>query len=199
MPRPVSPDLQKAARRHERSDFAQGRREAAAGTIAGATGPSLFTDAFSLMPVPAMLVDDVRLVATNRAASQLLEPLENPRSLLQAIRALLSRPGGSEPAVRVGPELFHVSSTRLSTYSSLRLWLLLSGGRADRADPYGSWSLSVPERRVAAWLERGLGNREIAEELGLSIETIRKHVAHILAKSGARTRAAFVALLLRQP
>jgi DNA-binding CsgD family transcriptional regulator len=79
----------------------------------------------------------------------------------------------------------------------LRICFLLPAGAAQ---PYESvldrFKLSAPQRRVAVLLQTGKKNREIAECLGLATETIRKHVAHILAMTGTSTRAAFVALAL---
>lgn len=159
--------------------------------------PLCFRDAFSVMPMPALLMDDVRVVAANRAADRLLGSLEDPLGPLHTIHALLSRPDVDETVVEMGSQYFRVNSTLLSRYSGIRLWLLFLADRADGADRCGPWGFSLPERRVAHFLGRGLRNREIAVQMGLSVETVRKHVAHVLSKSGAETRAAFVVLLLR--
>ena len=50
-------------------------------------------------------------------------------------------------------------------------------------------SLTSREAEVLALVARGLSNAEIAETLGLSIETIRTHVKHVYMKTGARDRA----------
>jgi DNA-binding CsgD family transcriptional regulator len=49
--------------------------------------------------------------------------------------------------------------------------------------------LSTRERDVIALMSRGLTNREIAKTLYISESTAKVHVAHILKKLGARTRA----------
>jgi len=56
--------------------------------------------------------------------------------------------------------------------------------------------LTARERDVLRWLASGKTNREIAIILGLSVNTVRNHVASILAKLGVenRTTAALVAL-----
>jgi DNA-binding NarL/FixJ family response regulator len=50
-------------------------------------------------------------------------------------------------------------------------------------------ALTTRESEVLALVARGLSNAEIAENLGLSIETIRTHVKHVYLKTGARDRA----------
>lgn len=159
----------------------------------GTDAPSAYVRAFSRMPVPALLMDDRRLVAANIAADRLLGAIEQPAAVLRLIRSLSAGPGDRAGLVQAGSAYFRMASTLLSTDTKLRLCLLFQTSRPDDSDPYVRWALSPPERQVAARLEFGLRNREIAAEFGLSVETVRKHVAHILKKTGAPTRAAFVA------
>ncbi len=53
--------------------------------------------------------------------------------------------------------------------------------------------LSLRERHVAGLIALGLRNREIAEQLGISLATVKDHVHHILQKSGLASRAALIA------
>ena len=55
------------------------------------------------------------------------------------------------------------------------------------------------ELRVAGLLAEGRSNREIAEVLTISPETVKTHVARILRKLGATNRAEAVSLFLRLP
>lgn len=48
--------------------------------------------------------------------------------------------------------------------------------------------LTASEKRVLGLMRRGLTNAEISQELGRSLSTIKTHVEHILAKTGARNR-----------
>jgi DNA-binding NarL/FixJ family response regulator len=57
--------------------------------------------------------------------------------------------------------------------------------------------LSEREHQIAARLVEGLTNKEIAEQLFLSTETIKSYVARILRKLGARNRVQAAALLAR--
>jgi DNA-binding NarL/FixJ family response regulator len=53
--------------------------------------------------------------------------------------------------------------------------------------------LSPRERQVAILMASGLRNREVAEQLSISLATVKDHVHHILQKSGCGSRAQFIA------
>jgi DNA-binding NarL/FixJ family response regulator len=58
--------------------------------------------------------------------------------------------------------------------------------------------LSEREQHVAEMMSRGLRNKEIAEAMYLSPETIKGYVASILHKLGARNRVEASAILFRR-
>jgi DNA-binding CsgD family transcriptional regulator len=58
--------------------------------------------------------------------------------------------------------------------------------------------LTAREKQILSLVASGLGGRRIAQELFLSHDTVRTHVAHALAKLGARTRAQAVAIAVRR-
>jgi len=58
-------------------------------------------------------------------------------------------------------------------------------------------ALTARERQVLAMLASGLSNRRIAGRLAISENTVKAHVAAILAKLGAATRTEAVTLGLR--
>jgi DNA-binding NarL/FixJ family response regulator len=72
------------------------------------------------------------------------------------------------------------------------------GGRAGGAPGQGDGigSLTARERDVLARVARGLPNRQIATDLGITERTARTHVSNILAKLGlaSRTQAALLAV-----
>jgi DNA-binding CsgD family transcriptional regulator len=158
---------------------------------------------FQIAPVPGLIFDSFRLVGTNDAARMLIsQHVLTPELLVKARSAAYATDGGS------GRPLFDGPTVKFRTFVAppegdrfhedrLRICFLLPAGAAQ---PYEStldrFELSAPQRRVAVLLQTGRKNREIAECLGLSIETVRKHVAHILARTESPTRAAFVALAL---
>ena len=57
--------------------------------------------------------------------------------------------------------------------------------------------LTPGERRIATGVARGLSNREIATELGLSVRTVENHISHILSKKGFGNRVEIARLMLR--
>jgi len=60
-----------------------------------------------------------------------------------------------------------------------------------------SYGLSPAETRIARLLCHGKSLDEIAEESGVSRETVRTHAKHLLAKTGTRRQSDLVSLLLR--
>jgi DNA-binding NarL/FixJ family response regulator len=61
-------------------------------------------------------------------------------------------------------------------------------------------ALTGREREVFLLLGTGLGNRELARELGIAERTVKAHIANIVDKTGQRTRtqAAIVAALAHE-
>jgi DNA-binding CsgD family transcriptional regulator len=59
---------------------------------------------------------------------------------------------------------------------------------AHRGADFGWASLTATEVRVAGLVRDGLTNREIATRLFVSPRTVQTHVAHILQKTGLRSR-----------
>ncbi len=51
-------------------------------------------------------------------------------------------------------------------------------------------SLSASERRVLALVANGASNREVAEELYVTVHTVRKHLEHAYRKLGVTNRTA---------
>jgi DNA-binding NarL/FixJ family response regulator len=70
------------------------------------------------------------------------------------------------------------------------------GAEGAHGDRDGIAALTAREREVLARVARGLPNRQIAEDLGITERTARTHVSNILAKLGlaSRTQAALLAV-----
>jgi DNA-binding CsgD family transcriptional regulator len=56
--------------------------------------------------------------------------------------------------------------------------------------------LTRREHEVALLLARGLSNREVAEQLSISVKTAKNHVQRVLDKAGVHSRSQFVAFAL---
>ena len=59
--------------------------------------------------------------------------------------------------------------------------------------------LTSRERQVAAAIARGLRNKQIAEELGISAQTVKRHLGSIYGKLAVRGRVALAIHVLRSP
>ena len=68
--------------------------------------------------------------------------------------------------------------------------------RRDEHLPGHHWGLTHRESEVVALLAAGLRNREIAEALFVSIDTVKSHLASAFRKLGVRNRAEAVAAVL---
>lgn len=66
------------------------------------------------------------------------------------------------------------------------------------ARPRTAGVLSPREREILQMLADGCSNREVSERLVVSVETVKTHVKHILAKLGAEHRTQAVAIGIRQ-
>ena len=76
----------------------------------------------------------------------------------------------------------------------------LSGRRPiDTGWPGRSWGLTSRESEVLAMLTAGLRNREIADALYVSVDTVKTHLRHIYRKLDTNTRSRTVAKALSDP
>lgn len=70
--------------------------------------------------------------------------------------------------------------------------------REDRSDLVSSYHILTPrEIEVLRMVADGLGNKEIAEKLGISDHTVKFHLSSLFAKLGASNRAEAVSLGIR--
>jgi DNA-binding NarL/FixJ family response regulator len=126
-------------------------------------------------------VEEDRVVAAIEAgASGFLLKDAEADDLATAIRA--ARAG----EVHLDPAIAGIVARRMRTGS----------GSGDHTGRSPVASLTAREREVLAGVARGLSNRAIAEELGITERTARTHVSNILAKLhlSSRTQAALFAV-----
>jgi DNA-binding CsgD family transcriptional regulator len=71
-------------------------------------------------------------------------------------------------------------------------------GPIDDVDPTTREDLTPREREVLALMMRGLDNREISRELGISYTSVRAHVRSLIGKLGAASRLEAVAGVYRR-
>jgi DNA-binding NarL/FixJ family response regulator len=122
-------------------------------------------------------VDDYVLGALRAGAAGFLLKTTPPRELIRAVKDCAA--GGSA----LGPTVVRR--------------LVASYVGAAREPVSGLERLTEREREVLGIMARGLSNAEIGAELYLTENTVRTHVAHILAKLGVRDRVQAVILAHR--
>jgi DNA-binding CsgD family transcriptional regulator len=65
-----------------------------------------------------------------------------------------------------------------------------------RAPADGACALSVRQLEIIALIADGATGPEVAAALQISHHTVRAHIAHAMARTGARSRAQLVAIAL---
>ena len=70
--------------------------------------------------------------------------------------------------------------------------------RLERTDRAGPPTLTEREREILGLISDGLTNAAIAEELVVSVNTVRNHVANLLAKLGARSKLEALSIAIRE-
>jgi DNA-binding CsgD family transcriptional regulator len=151
----------------------------------------MFAAAFLEDPRPGLIFERGRLVFVNYAARKLLRPGGRSATFLNILTVAIRR-GDGEPDVRL--------RTRSGVYVPALTQPCGRGNQASRIcflvrDGETTCALegfSDRQLEVVRLLVKGLTNRQIANELGLSVETIRKHVSHMLEITGTTNRAGLV-------
>lgn len=146
--------------------------------------------AFLADPTPGLIFEYGRLVLANDAARRLLRT-PSADDFLERLKVSLDS-GGLEPGLRLQtrsgayvPE-FQPARAR-GRHPTVVCFLLRQRGVEPALE-----SLTAREIGVVTLLVKGLTNADIANELGISVETVRKHVSSALEKTGSRTRAGLV-------
>jgi DNA-binding NarL/FixJ family response regulator len=118
----------------------------------------------------------------------MLTSFDDPEQVLQAIRAgaagFLHKDAGPDELLRAiravyrGEGALNAAATR----QLINAYQILEGAESQDV------KLTAAEVEVLKLLTKGLSNRELANELGVSVRTISTHVRHILDKLGAQNR-----------
>ncbi|MBO1073531.1 helix-turn-helix transcriptional regulator [Roseomonas marmotae] len=165
-----------------------------------AAGRGLAINSFLAELVPAVLQDrQERLVLSNRIADL---------SLTAALMAMRTGDGSGPrsiplPATQERPpmvaHLVPVRGAARDVFSQAMALLVLTPvrhGTVVAAEVIqGLFDLTPAEARVAHGIGTGRTAEELARSLGISVETIRKHIAAVLTKTGLPRQAALVGLL----
>lgn len=153
--------------------------------------------AFGSDPRPGLFLERGCLRALNSSAKRLMKPGPDSDALLAGLRQCLLT-GIVPPVMRFrlsGREFgveFHPPRARSAMEPRICFLVQLRGIATEVGE-----LLSRREIQVVGWLARGRTNSQVAALLGISVETVRKHVSSALSKTGASTRAELAWMALK--
>jgi DNA-binding CsgD family transcriptional regulator len=151
----------------------------------------IFAAAFLADVRPGLIFEYGRLVFANDAARNLLRSTSASDGFIEALKVSVGK-GAMERRLLLRTSsgiyapVLHPARSRQGHLT--RICFLIRRSRSTAAYD----SLSKRELDVLRLLVKGLTNSQIAEELGISIETVRKHVSRAFEKTGTKTRAGLV-------
>jgi DNA-binding NarL/FixJ family response regulator len=125
--------------------------------------------------------DEKIFEALSAGASGYILKKTNPAKLLDAIKELYE--GGAPMSSQIARKVVIAFQQKQSSDMT---------SEADKADSKRMDLLSVREKEILEYLSKGLMYKEIAAQLFLSPETVRKHVYHIYEKLHVSNRVAAV-------
>jgi len=137
--------------------------------------------------------------AGNRVASVVLTGSENQSDYVQVVR--LGARGlvlkGDSPE-KLFAAIRAVANGELAFSEEIAQQVLTSMAGEPREQATTLRRLSERERQIAALVARGFKNRDIAGELGISENTVKRHLQSIFNKTGARDRLELAVLALTE-
>jgi NarL family two-component system response regulator YdfI len=137
--------------------------------------------------------------AGSRVASVVLTGSESQPDYVQVVRlgarGLVLKGEGPE---RLFAAIRSVASGELAFTEDIAQQVLKAMAGEARQEPSSIRRLSERERQIAALVARGLKNKDIAQELGISENTVKRHLQSIFNKTGARDRLELAVLALTE-
>ncbi len=154
----------------------------ASGLVAGGPkGTETLSEAVEVLKTSGATLDHARALCDLGAALRRDNRRRDARAPLAEALALASACGAEPLAARARDEL------------------LAAGSRPRRTALKGPDALTASERRVAELAAAGRANREIAEELVVTVRTVEFHLSRAYAKLGVQSRTALHDALNGQP
>jgi two-component system response regulator NreC len=74
----------------------------------------------------------------------------------------------------------------------------MSGHTLDPTDDHAYQQLSEREKEVLSWLAKGYANKDIAQQLFISVKTVETHKSHLMEKLGLKTRPELIKYALQK-
>ncbi len=137
--------------------------------------------------------------AGNRVASVVLTGSENQQDFVNVVklgaRGLVLK--GDDPT-KLFAAIRQVANGELAFEPELAQQVLKAMSEQPTAEPSAMNRLSDREKQIAYLVSRGMKNREIANELSISENTVKRHLQSIFNKTGARDRLELAVLALNE-
>jgi len=106
------------------------------------------------------------------------------------LAVLSSMPAGEaeETCIEAGADIYIEKSTPSNEIGEALKGLFAAEAFDDETIPLGDTKLSKRQKQLIIMLDRGLGNREIAEELDISEHTVKVHLWRLFRRLGVKSR-----------
>ena len=135
----------------------------------------------------------------SRVASVVLTGSENQPDYVQVVRlgarGLVLKGEGPE---RLFAAIRSVANGELAFSEDIAQQVLKAMAGEAKEEPSAIRRLSVRERQIAALVARGMKNKDIAHELTISENTVKRHLQSIFNKTGARDRLELAVIALTE-
>jgi two-component system nitrate/nitrite response regulator NarL len=139
--------------------------------------------------------------ANSRVAAVVLTGSESQPDYVQVVRlgarGLVLKAEGPE---RLFAAIRSVANGELAFSEDIAQQVLssMAGQARQEEEPSNLKRLSERERQIAALIARGLKNKDIGRELGISENTVKRHLQSIFNKTGARDRLELAVMALTE-
>ncbi len=137
--------------------------------------------------------------AGSRVASVVLTGSENQPDYVQVVRlgarGLVLKGEGPE---RLFAAIRSVANGELAFSEDIAQQVLSAMAGEAKEEPSTIRRLSERERQIAALVARGMKNKDIAQELNISENTVKRHLQSIFNKTGARDRLELAVIALTE-
>ena len=139
--------------------------------------------------------------ANSRVAAVVLTASENQPDYVQVVRlgarGLVLKGEGPD---RLFTAIRTVANGELAFSEDIAQQVLssMAGQARQQEEPSNLKRLSERERQIAALIARGMKNKDIGRELGISENTVKRHLQSIFNKTGARDRLELAVMALTE-
>lgn len=135
----------------------------------------------------------------SQVASLILTGSENRADYVQVVqlggRGLVLK---GDPPQKLFDAIRCVVNGDLAFSEEISQQVIASMAGSSKEGPLALKRLSVRERQIAALVARGMKNRDIASELHISENTVKRHLQSIFDKTGARDRLELAVMALTE-